>query len=232
LSSTRPRKIYLGSFKSVGVIKKLNPTLIYFICYRKNPVEYRVNSRIIDVEQDCQALQKFNITIFIPPKARIAHRVTYSDCIFTAFGKSIMEELIEESLCSQMHENLDFKNRRVFNLSFVKNFSFSIDPADIVTSKLKKIQQNYEITLPQNNYTLKKRGSNITINYSVDKDLLFMCVLLLCSCGHVTTQEIKQETLIKHYHSDELHVIRCSSDSCNLEFYISPSFYYFFSVTV
>lgn len=119
MSPSRSGKIYLGSFKSVGIIKNLTPTLIYFICYRKNPVEYRVNSRIIDVEQDCKALQKFNITIFIPTKERGTHRVTYSDCIFTPIGKGIAEELIAEGFCRQMRENLDFRNRRVFNLSFV-----------------------------------------------------------------------------------------------------------------
>ncbi len=39
-------------------VKEIHPILIFFICYRGRPNKYPIDSRILDIQEDCKVLSK------------------------------------------------------------------------------------------------------------------------------------------------------------------------------
>jgi len=144
--------ISLASLKYRNTIEKIankNPKLLYYICYKGNPVNFPIKYPIIDEQEDCKELSRFNIFDYEPPYERDTHRPEPS-CTFTNMGRKIFKELVKKNVCKEMLKFFTEKNinengetieielqidKEVFREKFEKVFTFYQTPSDILTIK-------------------------------------------------------------------------------------------------
>jgi len=222
MSRERISLAYLQNRKLLERIADTDPSLIYFICFRGNRLEFPIDSRILDIEQACRELSKFDLMIFNPPHNRNTHVVTERDCNLTRQGKSVFNELIENNICQTIRDQLDFSNNEAFTQSFFDIFTFEEDPTQWIENKRLEIQKYYNISLAPNNHHFK----NGHITYFIDNNVLFVRIDLICNCGTLNHKDIEQENLIDACQNYHPHQIVC--EHCGNEYWLSPNLYFIY----
>ena len=206
-------------------VKEIHPILIFFICYRGRPNKYPIDSRILDIQEDCKVLsKKLDLMNYKGPSKRVSHNVTYKDCVFKRSGRLMFNELKEKKICKLIHEKCNFKDRESFATSFEDCFTFKEDLGDIIQLKLNEIKRKTGVSLAKNNFSFNKHGIEFRIIYKITAKKFIASINLKCKCKKKTSINIEEKDLIHHLQSSIPFLINC--DSCRKEFYISSDLHY------
>ncbi len=224
-------KIYLSNLSNSELLQgiaSVDPTLILYICFLGDPQTFA--SHILDDEIDCRRLaQKWDLTVYNPPKERRTHRV---NCILRAPGRRIYNELKKEGTCEEflkffqqedengIHVSID---RSRFNHLFREKFSFEKDPDEIIRNKIKEIETEFYLNLPPPNYQLYAKNHEITLKYSIVLEKINF--ILEIACHRVETQRIEIPFEQNHFSTYlPYNMITCTN--CNESFKISYDFFH------
>ncbi len=213
-----------------------NPTLVYYICHKINPIKYP-NEPFIDVEQDCIQLDKHGITEYKPPRERATHSVSQESCKFSGRGESIAKELCQKGICDEILKLINQikqqrkqqrKNTRIneaiFSQAFLNYFTFEETSDNVIENKLQEIKDKFQIDLPDNNYSINKNGNLIHIRYSLEDSVFFITFIINCVCSKGKKTEIKTKEYEDNFAYSMSHSKTC--DFCGDTFIISHDLYF------
>lgn len=223
--------IYLGSLNNAALLKKIvnlyNPALIYFICYLGSPDEFKLDSRINDREEDCKKLEDANITRFERP----VHLHT-GLCDFTTTGRLVYNDLKEYNICKEIYDILHKKDEDgnsicrdlyTFTLLFNENFSFEIDPDNLIEIKRREIINSLQMVISHDNFKiLTKDDCKIKGKYKISGENLGCDLKIKCKCSN--NWEIEINNIEMNLSSYSYYNFIC--ESCNRIIKLDPLFYY------
>lgn len=182
--------ISLAYLRNRGIIRKIiekNPKLLYYICHKKNQKQFPLYP-ILDVQEDCKELKKFNITKYKAPWERSTHAITRQSCEFTKFGQEVAEELMEENICLELfnllQDNMVRNNQETFIKKFHKTFSFEEEQERVIEKKLREVEERLFVKFPDRNYRTNKEKNQITIDYEISGGDLLVKIKVECKCSN------------------------------------------------
>lgn len=205
-----------------------DPILIYYICHLGDSEKFKAH--IFDFETDCRKLaDKYDITIFIPQRERKTHE---PNCRLRKGNELISKELIDNQVCEKFQQFFEQKDeignhlkidREKFRVLFWDNFTFEENPEDIINNELNKIKNEYNISLPPNNYEIYNRnGILITLHYKIKDKEFYFNINVKCNCKNESSKEISRKS--NHFREKNPYDIECAN--CPNKFHISHRFYY------
>ena len=219
---------YLDCKERLRKIIEIHPILVYFICNLGNSVNFKLDSRVMNRQEDCRKLSYLDITSYLRPSERTQHTITGMDCQFTTSGKKIFYELSENDICRKIVERCDFRNRDSFDKSFKENFTFKIDPNKAIQLKLDEIYIETCVKLARNNYTFKKNGIRYKISYIRDSEKFRVKIEIQCICKENTAIEVEENDLLCNLKSCKPFILQCNS--CEKLIYVSHNLYHILSI--
>jgi len=203
---------YLRNRGTVEKIIKKNPKLIYYMCHKENQNQFPLYP-ILDVQEDCKELKRFNITKYKAPWERSTHTITRQSCEFTKFGQEVAAELIEKKICLELltlfQEREVRNNQELFIRKFHEKFSFAKDQTRIIEQKLRELEKRLFINLPDRNYTFRKERNKFTIDYDIIDEDLFAKIKVDCECSN----EFEHHENLNEYEAEgiKIHCERCTN---------------------
>ncbi len=192
--------VYLNCKEVLRDIASEDPTLIYYIWHKIDPIKYQ-NQPFIDIEQDCEKLDDHGITEFKRRKERPTHGVTEESCIFSRNGKNIAIELCQRGVGDellkfirqiQQKRNNTYVDKGIFSQEFVNYFTFDEDSSKLIENRIQDLKDKYNIYFPDNNHEIRKNGNVIYIRYSIEENTFYISFILECTCSEGRKTEVKK----------------------------------------
>jgi hypothetical protein len=205
------KMISLASLRYRDTIEKIaykDPKLLYYICYKGNPDDFPIKYPLVDEQEDCKELSRFNIFDYEPPYERDTHRPEPS-CKFTNKGKKIFKELVKKKACKEMLKFFTEKNitengetiemeipidKEVFRDKFEDIFTFSQTPSDTLTIKYNEFKEKYNyLSFPDRGHGYSSKGCQYSFDCVIEHNRLFFIITILCNCSKRISKMLSEE---------------------------------------
>jgi len=208
-----------------------DPYLLYFICYKGDSELYPIKRPLIDEQEDCKELSRFNIFNYKAPYERSTHEPY---CRFTTPGKKIFKELTEKDICSEMlgffseiitdENGIEtrkeiFLTRQEFKSKFNNLFTFKSPKDNILERIFSEIKEEYSyIEFPDRCHGYEKKGCKYHFYYILDQNEFFFIIDIQCKCTFQLNKRISRNDIQEW----KDYIIECKN--CGTEFHISYNF--------
>jgi len=218
--------IFLSDFSYRDILKDLankHPILIYFLCFRNNPIEFP-NIGLFDFEKDCCELERFGLANYKYRYGRRGHDVTEEDCRITRFGIIVYNELKFHNICQKMFEfSKSLHNLEEFLKKFEENFTFEVNEERLLQNMLINIENELLISFAKPGYSNTINGNSYQIDFDSENDKFFLKINLKCECSQEIEFNIKLEDFKKNLEEWNYYVLQCNS--CDKRLRIEPTLF-------
>lgn len=230
---------YLNYKNTIKEIAFKNPKLLYFICFKGKPEKFPLKRPLIDIQEDCKELSRFNIFNYKAPYERPTH-ISDPFCSFTRYGKRIFEEMYQSRVCRELlkffskqkiYENGKKikKNLRItkqeFEQKFWETFTFEEEQNEVLKNSYKVIRETYSyLDFPEAGYSYTKKGQKYHFSYYIKHNQFFFSINIKCSCSNKLVKDIPETDI----HEWKNYILNC--EICGRQFQISNDFRQFTSI--
>ncbi|MGV9171912.1 MAG: hypothetical protein ACOC44_09215 [Promethearchaeia archaeon] len=214
----------LDNKEKIKKIAEKDPKLLYFICHKMRPDYYPIQWPLIDRQEDCKTLSKFNLFDYTPPRERDTH-ISDPFCKFRKSGEKVAKELLEKNICKEM---LEFVTQHINREEFAKRFreKFTFDPIEKTPLKEKycDIKEEYRLSFPEKGYNIDRNGCSYSFSYEIENDIFYFIIEIECKCTNLLEKRISEND----FNGYSRKMYKC--ENCKSEFIISNDFRQFLPI--